>query len=151
MLDSYAIGNKIRDLRVANQYNQDKLAEILFVSRQAVSRWELGLTLPSVDNLIELSKIFKISFEEILCMNEPVILDEENIFVGHDRHFIIKKIIENKLEVDLFDVFYQFSNSERLIVLKAIKNNKIKASLPRLWVKLTPEEQKYLKNEVTIK
>ncbi|MDD3126546.1 MAG: helix-turn-helix transcriptional regulator [Candidatus Izemoplasmatales bacterium] len=148
MLDFYTIGNKIRDLRVANQYNQDQIAEKLFVSRQAVSRWELGQTLPSVDNLIELSRIFRISFEEILCMNEPVVFEETNIFAGHDRNFIVKKIIEGDIQVDLAAVFYQFSNAERLVVLKAIKSGKMKSSWTHLWVKLTPEEQKYLKNEV---
>jgi transcriptional regulator with XRE-family HTH domain len=148
MLDSYVIGNKIRDLRVENHFNQDQIAELLYVSRQAVSRWELGLTLPSVDNLIELSRLFHLSFEEILCMDEDVKIDESNIFIGHDRGFIVRSIIEGKLAVDLPEVFYQFSRPERMQILKALKEKKVRSHLSRLWVRLTPEEQKYLKNEV---
>jgi len=147
MLDFMAIGNKIRDLRVEHRFSQDQIAEMLYVSRQAVSRWELGQTLPSVDNLIELSTLFHLPFEEILCMNQVVTMDPANLFLGHDRMFVIKKILDGSLKVNLPDVFYQFSNAERMIVLKAIENGTYQTDHNRLWVKLMPEEQKYLQKK----
>jgi len=144
MLDFIAIGNKIRDLRTAHRYQQDQIAEKLYVTRQAVSRWELGQTLPSVDNLIELGRLFGTSFEELLCLDEVVKVDETDIFRGHDRNFIVRKIVDGTLKVNLPDVFYRFSNTERMMVLKAVRYGVFVTDLHRLWPKLMPEEQRYL-------
>ncbi|MDD3383862.1 MAG: helix-turn-helix transcriptional regulator [Bacilli bacterium] len=144
MLDSSAIGKKIHELRLMNKYNQDQIAEMLYVTRQAVSRWELGQTLPSIDNLIELSKMFNVSFEEILCMNDEAVIDSHNIFAGHNRSFVIKSIINGKIDVDLAKVFYQFSDEERMQILSALKNKKLQTDIKCLKVKLTPTELDYL-------
>ena len=56
MLDFQAVGEQIHKLRVRNGYSQDGLAEVLYVTRQAVSRWELGQTLPSVDRPLSSTK-----------------------------------------------------------------------------------------------
>jgi transcriptional regulator with XRE-family HTH domain len=53
------ISEKILELRKSPGYSQEKLAELLHVSRQAVSKWESGAALPTLDNLIELSKLFQ--------------------------------------------------------------------------------------------
>lgn len=53
------ISEKILELRKSAGYSQEKLAELLHVSRQAVSKWESGAALPTLDNLIELSKLFQ--------------------------------------------------------------------------------------------
>ncbi|MDD4124046.1 MAG: helix-turn-helix transcriptional regulator [Bacilli bacterium] len=144
MLDSSAIGKKIHELRVISNYSQDQIAEILYVTRQAVSRWELGQTLPSIDNLIELSKLFNVSFEEILCMNDEAVIDNNNIFAGHNRAFIVKSIINGKIEVDLAKVFYQFSDEERMQILSALKSKKLQTNIKCLKVRLTPTELDYL-------
>lgn len=146
MLDVKAVGEKLKSLRAANNYSQDQLSELLYVSRQAISRWELGQTLPTIDNLMELMKLYKVSLEELLCMNDQVQINKDNIFEGHDRGFIIRSIISGRISVQLDKVFYQMSDEERLLLLKAVKENKLSADKSRLWVKLTPEEQKYLSN-----
>lgn len=46
--------------------SQQDLAEALNVSRQAVSRWEIGTAIPSMDNLLALSKLFEISTDELM-------------------------------------------------------------------------------------
>ncbi len=144
MLDLITIGDKLKDLRISNSYSQEELSEILLVTRQAISRWEVGNSLPTIDNLIELSKLYKVSFENLLCLDDEVIIDDENIFNGHDRLFIVNSVIESKIKVILEDVFYQFSNNERMMVLKAIKEQKLKYDVNRLFAKLTIEEQKYI-------
>jgi transcriptional regulator with XRE-family HTH domain len=60
------ISERIQQLRKAAGYSQEKLAELLHVSRQAISKWESGATLPTIDNLTELSKIFHVSISELL-------------------------------------------------------------------------------------
>ena len=83
MIDLVSVGRKISTLRSQKNLSQDRLAETLLVSRQAVSAWETGKAAPSIDNVIELAKIFGVSFEEILCLGEKPVLNPDNPFDGH--------------------------------------------------------------------
>ena len=56
----------IRTLRTEKGLSQDELAEKLFVTRQAVSRWETGETTPNIDTLKLLSKLFDVSINTLL-------------------------------------------------------------------------------------
>ena len=56
----------IYELRTKSGLSQDELAEKLFVTRQAVSRWENGETVPNTDTLIALSKLFGVSINTLL-------------------------------------------------------------------------------------
>ena len=145
MIDIVTVGKKISSLRKKNNMTQDELADILFVTRQALSKWETGGSYPSLDILEQLTKIFDVSFEEILGLNENDDIDVNNLFANHSREYIINKIIKDEIEnIYLPDVFYQFSPSERMQILKAIKEKKIKTNLDELLLKLTESEKKYL-------
>lgn len=54
------------ELRKKHGFTQDQLAEKLFVTRQAVSRWESGETVPNVETLKLLSKVFDVSINTLL-------------------------------------------------------------------------------------
>lgn len=56
----------IYELRTKNGLSQDELAEKVFVTRQAVSRWENGDTVPNTDTLKLLSKLFNVSINTLL-------------------------------------------------------------------------------------
>lgn len=56
----------ITELRVKSGFTQDELAQKVFVTRQAVSRWELGETVPNVETLKLLSKLFDVSINTLL-------------------------------------------------------------------------------------
>ena len=56
----------LRTLRMRNGLSQDELAEKLFVTRQAVSRWENGETTPNVETLKLLSRFFDVSINTLL-------------------------------------------------------------------------------------
>ncbi|MGD9605702.1 MAG: helix-turn-helix transcriptional regulator [Bacilli bacterium] len=151
MIDSYKVGLKIYEYRKNLQMTQDDLANQLNITRQALSKWENGTSLPSIDLLYSLCKTFKTGFEDLLCLNDNTTADDpHNLFKDHDRRFIINKIIRNELKVDIPDVFYQFSPSERMMVLKAIKEKKIACNLFNLKLRLTPSEQKFLFNKISI-
>ena len=57
----------IYELRNKAGLSQDELAEKLFVTRQAVSRWETGETIPNVETLKLLSMLFDVSINSLLC------------------------------------------------------------------------------------
>ena len=56
----------IYELRTKNGLSQDELAEKVFVTRQAVSRWETGETVPNTETLKLLSKLFNVSINTLL-------------------------------------------------------------------------------------
>ena len=56
----------IRDLRTKQGLSQEELAEKIFVTRQAVSRWENGETIPNTETLKLLSKLFDVSINTLL-------------------------------------------------------------------------------------
>lgn len=54
------------ELRTKHKLSQDQLASKVFVTRQAVSRWETGETIPSTETLLLLSKLFDLSINTLL-------------------------------------------------------------------------------------
>ena len=65
------IANKIQAHRQKSGLTQEALAEKLVVSRQSVSKWELGQTLPEVDKILAMSQLFSISADELLNAARP--------------------------------------------------------------------------------
>ncbi len=61
-----SFGENLQMLRRKNQLSQEGLAEMLGVSRQAVSKWELGEGYPEVDKLLILSKKMNVSLDSLL-------------------------------------------------------------------------------------
>lgn len=59
-------GEKIATLRKSNNITQEQLAELLGVTRQSVSRWEMDLAFPETEKLIKLSKLFACSIDYLL-------------------------------------------------------------------------------------
>lgn len=77
------IGKNILTLRKSKTLTQDNLADELKVSRQAISKWELGSSKPDIENIIKLSKMFKISIDE-LVNNEIIKTEALSIKVKQD-------------------------------------------------------------------
>ena len=63
------ISTKLKELRIKEGLSQEKLAEQLMVSRQAVSKWENGEALPDMENMVALAKLYNISLDELVGIN----------------------------------------------------------------------------------
>ena len=61
----------LRGLREKHGLSQDEMAAKLFVTRQAVSRWETGQTVPNIETLKLISKSFGVSINTLLGQTEP--------------------------------------------------------------------------------
>ena len=61
-----SIGINIQKLRINNGLTQEQFAEKLGVSRQSISKWEIGQSLPEIDNVVLMSKLFSVGTNEIL-------------------------------------------------------------------------------------
>ena len=74
---SYSFPHQLLKLRTEKQLSQAELATRLFVSRQAVSKWENGDAEPSIDKLILLAKVFKVSLDRLILgtndFNQPLV------------------------------------------------------------------------------
>jgi transcriptional regulator with XRE-family HTH domain len=144
MIDLVSIGKKIAALRTGASLSQDRLAEILMVSRQAVSAWENGKSAPSIDNVIELSKVFSVPFESILCLDETPEIDPLDPYEGHEREYIVRSVIAGSLQLDFGNLLYHSTGGERLQLLRAVEEGKIKVPLAEFKDKLSPEEMRYI-------
>ena len=67
---------KLQELRKSRSLTQEELAEALFVSRTAISRWESGRGYPSIDSLKEISRYFSVKIDDLICSDEMISLAE---------------------------------------------------------------------------
>jgi len=66
---------KLQSLRKGKGLSQEKLAELLDVSRQAVSKWESGQTYPEIEKLIVLCDLFEITLDELVRDRDSMVND----------------------------------------------------------------------------
>ena len=73
------LNEKLQALRKSRGLTQEELAEALFVSRTAISKWESGRGYPSIDSLKEISKYFSVTIDELLTGEKLIsIAEKEN-------------------------------------------------------------------------
>ena len=85
------IGNKIKNAREENKLTQTQASESLMVSRQTISNWENGKSLPDILSVIRMSELYQISLDELLkgdkAMMEKI---EKDIEISKTEKKIIK-------------------------------------------------------------
>ena len=93
--------DKLYTLRTQYGYSQESLAEKLGVSRQAISKWELGTAMPDTEKVIAISDTFDVSIDSLLkdniSINENESLDRVVIkFLGsaQDMDVISKELLD---------------------------------------------------------
>ena len=69
---------KLQELRKRKGITQEELAECLFVSRPAVSKWESGRGYPNIDSLKAIAKFYEVTIDELLSGDELLVLAEED-------------------------------------------------------------------------
>ena len=68
---------KLQELRKSRGLTQEELAEALYVSRTAVSKWESGRGYPSIDSLKEISSYFSVTVDELLSAEKILTIAEK--------------------------------------------------------------------------
>ena len=66
MEDKFMISMRIRELRKQAKLSQEMMAEKIGVSRQAITKWETGLGVPDIENLVVIADLFKLSLDELM-------------------------------------------------------------------------------------
>ena len=88
---------KLQELRKTKGITQEELAQSLYVSRAAISKWESGRGYPSIDSLKEISRFFSVTIDELICSEEIIAAAKD------DKEGSLHKLIT--LICSLFDVF----------------------------------------------
>ena len=76
------LSEKIMMLRKKEGWSQEELANHLQISRQAVSKWESGQSMPDTDKIIQLSQLFQVTTDYLLLDQE----NEGNYNWDHPEH-----------------------------------------------------------------
>lgn len=89
---------KLQYLRKQKNLTQEELAEALYVSRTAISKWESGRGYPSIDSLKAISGFFSVSLDELLSSDEIITIAEED---GRQREKHIRDLTFGLLDCSM--------------------------------------------------
>ena len=99
------LAEKIATVRQKNKLTQEEIAEKLGISRQSVQKWESGLSYPSIDKLVSLSKLLNVSID-YLCKDENYV-DSDAGRVGGELRPQYKSIHEWELYSKTLPIEYR--------------------------------------------
>ena len=94
---------KLQELRKGRSLTQEELAEALFVSRTAISKWESGRGYPSIDSLKQISRFFSITIDDLICSDEMIAVAE-----NEKKEFVSKYISLLCNALDILTAFLLF-------------------------------------------
>jgi len=77
---------KLQELRKNKGLTQEELAEALFVSRTAISKWESGRGYPNLDSLKEISRYFLVTIDDLICSEEIITAAEDKKKASIDKY-----------------------------------------------------------------
>ena len=122
-------GEKLALLRKKKGITQEELAELLHVSRQSVSRWEMDVTFPETDKLIKLSRMYECSIDFLLNENLQE-REEKDIstsiedcyqFIRDCGYFFIATSVDNQPKLRPFGIIY--SDGKHLFIATDKRKN----------------------------
>ncbi len=87
------LGKRINELRIAFGWNQVQLADKLNISKQTVSNWENENIQPSIEMLVRLAKLFHVSTDYLLGLDDAATINVEDLPVSFIAH--LSQIIED--------------------------------------------------------
>ena len=137
------------ELRTKHGFSQDELAEKVFVTRQAVSRWENGETVPNTETLKLLSNLYQVSINTLLgsphklicqCCGMPL----EDEIISHNKDGSLN---EDYCKWCFADGTYMYSNMDDLIdvCVKSMVNEDFSEEQARAYLKISLPKLDYWK------
>ena len=92
-------GEKLKKLRTDKGLTQEKMAEKLFVTRTAISKWESDRGYPNIDSLKQIAKLFSVTVDELLSSNELfTIAEQEN--KKKEKYYRDLKVLTGRFNMD---------------------------------------------------
>ena len=113
------ISTRIRELRKQAKLSQEMMAEKIGVSRQAITKWETGLGVPDIENLVAIADLFKLSLDELMGRD----IEHETLAKDYIYESVTEYDIDGKKD---FDISFMGSNKLKLY---AYEGGKVKVIL----------------------
>lgn len=95
MIDLVELGKRISTLRKKFKLSQQELSEILFVTRQAISKWENGKSMPLLECLCDMSILFNVSVDYLIGNLEIPQNDYVKLFERIPRQGVILRFLDD--------------------------------------------------------
>lgn len=109
---------KLRSARITSGLTQEQLAEKVFVSRVTVSKWETGRGYPNLGSLKQLSSLFGISLDELLCSDELVAIAETEVKTGAQKdRALVFGIMDCLVSLLLFIPMFGIAQDDRIVLV----------------------------------
>ena len=113
------ISIRIRELRKQAKLSQEMMAEKIGVSRQAITKWETGLGVPDIENLVAIADLFKLSLDELMGRD----IEHETLAKDYLYESVTEYDIDGKKD---FDISFMGANKLKLY---AYEGEKVKVIL----------------------
>lgn len=113
------ISMRIRELRKQAKLSQEMMAEKIGVSRQAITKWETGLGVPDIENLVAIADLFKLSLDELMGRD----IEHETLAKDYLYESVTEYDIDGKKD---FDISFMGANKLKLY---AYEGKKVKVIL----------------------
>ena len=94
---------KLQELRKNKGLTQEELAQALYVSRTAISKWESGRGYPSIDSLKEIAKYFSVTVDELLSSDEALNIAEED---NKQKEKHLRSLVFGLLDISVMMFFF---------------------------------------------
>ena len=124
---------KLQMLRSNENITQEELAEELYVSRSAISKWESGRGYPNIDSLKDIANYFNVTIDELICSKEAITLAEQDIKNTNKKHTaLICGILDCLTALLLFLPVFGDNSAEKVLSVSIFQLAGISA-----WLKIT--------------
>ncbi len=113
------LGKKIIAMRNEKNLSQEQLAEKLNVTRQTISNWENGKFYPDIDSLVNLSKFFNVSLDNLLSYDDKVLdyLKDSTDIVKSNKNILYAVLLNILLIIAFVIVGIIFNESTSIIII----------------------------------
>ena len=131
---------KLKTLRKQKNISQEQLAEIIHVSRQAITKWESGNGIPDIENLIAISSLFNESLDSLLSEEKSLISKHEFLYESRTEYDL-----DSPKRIDLrigtaHEVIIEKTNDEKIQVIAA--SNKLSYLTQQVKVKIDEDKRR---------
>lgn len=126
--------DKLKELRKSKNMSQEQLAEKLYVSRQAITKWENGSGLPDIENIVAISALFNESLDNLLSEEKSLMTKHEFLYESSTEYDLDE---EKRLDIKIgtaHEVIVERTASEKIQILVA--SNKLNYLEQQVKVKI---------------
>ena len=131
---------KLKTLRKEKNISQEQLAEKIYVSRQAITKWESGNGIPDIENLIAISSLFNESLDSLLSEEKSLISKNEFLYNSRTEYDL-----DNPKKIDLkvgiaYELIIEKTKDEKIQVIAA--SNKLSYLAQQVKVKIVEDKKR---------